>query len=457
MKGGRSMKITFLGAVEEVTGSRYLVEHNDTKVLVDCGMFQGPHEITQRNLDPFPVDPASITAVVVTHAHIDHTGYIPALVKKGFTGNIYCSKGTYALCSLLLVDSGALQEGEANHLNQRGGPDHPPAVALYTALDAEKALQFFKQVDYDTVIAIGTLTVTLVRSGHILGSTFVIVSDGKQTLTFSGDLGRPNQFILKDPPSLKQTDVLVVESTYGDRLHEKNDPIKMMGEIINATVAKGGVLIIPCFAVGRTETILYCLYQLKQQKMVPDIPVFLDSPLAISVTDFVCDFTKEYKIPPAVCSDMLRVAMPTRTVEESKQIDQLDQPAIIVAGNGMADGGRVIFHLKRFIPDPKTTVLFVGFQAEGTTGHALVNGAKLIKIHDESFTVRAEIKTIETFSAHADYAEILAWLGHFENKPKKVFVTHGEKEAAESLKKKIEERFGWSVVVPKYLESFEVD
>lgn len=451
------MKITFLGAVEEVTGSRYLVEHENTKLLVDCGMFQGPQELTQRNLEPFPVEPASITAVVLTHAHIDHTGYVPALVKKGFTGNIYCSKGTYALCSLLLVDSGSLQEGEANKNNLRGGPDHPPSVALYTALDAEKALQFFKPVDYDMVITIGTLTVTLIRSGHILGSTFVRVSNGKQTLSFSGDLGRPNQFILKSPPPLTQTDFLVVESTYGDRLHEKNDQIQIMREIINTTVAKGGVLIIPCFAVGRTETILYCLYQLKQQKLIPDIPVFLDSPLAISVIDFVCDFTKEYKIPPAECSEMLKVATPTRTVEESKQIDQIDQPAIIIAGNGMADGGRVIFHLKRFIPDPKNTVLFVGFQAEGTTGHALVDGAKVIKIHDESFTVRAEIKTIETFSAHADYGEVLAWLGHLENKPRKVFVTHGEKESAQALQKKIEERFGWTAVVPKYLESFDLE
>lgn len=451
------MKITFLGAVEGVTGSRYLVEHGQKKLLVDCGMFQGPHEITQRNLDPFPVEPNSIDAVVLTHAHIDHTGYIPALVKKGFTGNIYCSKGTYALCSLLLVDSGSLQEGEVRNINERGGPDHPPALALYTALDAEKALKFFKPVDYDTVIDIGPLTVTLVRSGHIIGSTFVIISDGKQTLTFSGDLGRPDQYILKDPPSLKQTDFLVIESTYGNRLHEKNDPIKMIGDVINATVAKGGVLIIPCFAVGRTETILYCLYQLKQKKVIPDIPIFLDSPMAISVTDFLCTFTGEYKMPPAVCRDILSIATPTPSVEESKEIDRIEQPAIIIAGSGMADGGRVVFHLKQFISNPKNTVLFVGYQAEGTEGHALVAGAKIIKIHDESYTVQAEIKELESLSAHADYEEILAWLGHFENKLTKVFVTHGEKEAALALQKKIEERFGWTVVVPKYLESFDLD
>jgi metallo-beta-lactamase family protein len=451
------MKITFLGAVEGVTGSRYLFEHEHITLLVDCGMFQGPHEITQRNLEPFPIEPSSIDAVVLTHAHIDHTGYIPALVKKGFAGQIYCSKGTYALCSELLVDSGALQEGEVNRLNQRGGPDHPPAVALYTALDAEKALKFFKSVDYDTVIALGPLKVTLVRSGHILGSTFVVVSDGKQTLTFSGDLGRPEQFILKSPPPLKQTDFLVVESTYGDRLHEKSDPIKVIGEVVNATVAKGGVLIIPCFAVGRTETILYCLYQLKQKKMIPDIPIFLDSPMAINVTDFLCTFTGEYKMSPAICKDILAVATPTRTVEESKEIDRIEQSAIIIAGSGMADGGRVVFHLKRFISNPHNTVLFVGYQAEGTEGHALVAGAKVIKIHDESYEVHAEVKELESLSAHADYEEILAWIGHFEGKIKKVFITHGEIQAAQALQKKIEERFGWTVVVPKYLESFELD
>jgi metallo-beta-lactamase family protein len=453
------MKITFLGAVEEVTGSRYLVEHATIKILVDCGMFQGPREIAQRNVEPFPVDPKSIDAIVLTHAHIDHTGYIPALVKNGFTGKIYCSKGTYALCSLLLVDSGSLQEGEAKNINRRGGPDHPPAVALYTAQDAENSLQFFKPIDYDTVINIGgSFKITLIRSGHILGSAFVIVSDGKQKLTFSGDLGRPHQFILKSPPPLKQTDFLVIESTYGDRLHEKKiDTIKIIGDVVNATVAKGGILIIPCFAVARTETILYCLYQLKQKNAIPHIPIFLDSPLAIKVTDLLCDFKDEYELSAALCKDIFSIATYTRTVEESKEINHVERPAIIIAGSGMADGGRVLFHLEHFISDPKNTVLFVGYQAEGTEGHALVNGAKIIKIHGGAHTVQAEIKALDTLSAHADYEEILAWLGNFENKLKKVFVTHGEIGAAQSLKKKIEERFGWPTVIPKYLESFDLD
>lgn len=451
------MKITFLGAVEEVTGSRFLVEHENIKILVDCGLFQGSRENAERNLESFPVDPSSIDAVVLTHAHIDHAGYIPALIKNGFRGKIYCSKGTYMLCSILLIDSGSLQEAEVKNINQRGGPSHPPAMALYTVRDAENSLKFFKAVDYDTVIDIGgSLKVTLIRSGHILGSAFVIVSDGRQKLTFSGDLGRPDQLILKSPPPLKQTDFLILESTYGDRLHEKSDPIKNISEIVNATVAKGGALIIPCFAVGRTETILYCLYQLKQKKVIPDIPIFLDSPMAISVADILCDFQDEYVLSPTVCKEMLSIATATRTAEESKKIDRAALPAIIIAGSGMADGGRVLFHLQHFISDPTTTVLFVGYQAEGTEGRALVDGAKTMKIHNEPYTVRAEIKEIENFSAHADYEEILEWLSHFENRPKKVFLTHGELQAAQALKYKIKERFGWSVIIPKYLESFDL-
>lgn len=451
------MKITFFGAVEEVTGSRYLIEHETTKILVDCGMFQGHHEITQRNTQPFPVDPKSIDAVVLTHAHIDHTGYIPALVKNGFAGDIYCSKGTYELCSILLMDSGKLQENEAKAQNQRGGPDHPPSVALYTRADAEKALQFFKQTAFDTDIVIGSLTVRLIRSGHILGSSFVVVTDGKRTLTFSGDLGRPHQFIMKAPPALTQTDYLVIESTYGDRLHEKLDTIKLIGDVVNATVEKGGILIIPCFAVARTEVILYCLYQLKQKNIIPDIPIFLDSPMAIKVTNLLCDFKDEYELSSDLCKSMLKIATQTPTGEESKKLDFLDHPAIIIAGSGMADGGRVLFHLKHYISDPKNTVFFVGYQAPNTIGHDLVNGAKLITVQNESFSVQAEIKMLDTLSAHADYEEILAWLSNFKNKLQKVFVTHGEEESAEALKKKIEDRFGWSVVVPKYKESFELD
>lgn len=451
------MKITFLGAVEEVTGSRYLVEDKETKILVDCGLFQGDRQITQRNWDRFPIAVESIDALVLTHAHIDHTGYIPLLVKNGFKGKIYCSKATYELCAILLPDSGSLQEEEAKHAHKRCDPHYPPMMPLYTKLDAQYSLKFFQTVEYDALLRIKSLHITLIRSGHILGSAFVIVSDGKQKLTFSGDLGRPEQFIEKSPAHLKETDFLVLESTYGDRLHGEGDPIKALGEIVNETVKKGGVLIIPSFVVERTQTILYCLYQLKQKKIISNIPIFLDSPTGIAVTDLFCNFNQDFRLSASLCKEMVSIVTPTHTVEESKRIDQIAVPAIIIAGSGMADGGRVMYHIQHFISDAKSTIAFVGYQAKGTPGRLLVDGAKELRVDGISYNVRAEIKMIRALSAHADYNEIIEWLGYFEKSPKKVFLAHGQLEAAESLKQKIEQRFGWSVVIPRYLESFVLD
>lgn len=451
------MKITFLGAAEEVTGSKYLVEHDTTKILVDCGLFQGQKESTQRNWDPLPLEPKDIDALVLTHAHIDHTGYIPLLVKKGFAGKIYCSKATYELCEILLRDNAFLQEEHAESTNKYNKTRTTPALPLYTVEDVERALPSFETIEYDTLIKVGALQMKLIYSGHILGASFVVISDGKQTLTFSGDLGDFNQPIMKSPPFLKQTDFLVVESTYGDRVHDEKDPLKPLAAIINETVARGGIIIIPAFAVGRTQTVLYCLYQLRQKKLIPNIPIFLDSPMAISVTDLFCQFLDEHKLDRALCQDVFDIATYTRTREESKQLADIRYPAIIIAGSGMAEGGRVVHHLKNFIGDDKNTVLFVGFQAYGTRGRRLVEGEKEIKIFGEWYPVRAKIEKINTLSAHADSNEILAWLSHFETKPKKVFVTHGELEAAQALQKNIEKRFGWSVVVPKYRDSFNLD
>jgi len=443
------MNITFLGATEQVTGSRYLIEQSGTRILVDCGLFQGGKESYKRNVEPFAVDPSSIDALIITHAHIDHTGYIPVLVKNGFKGPIYCSRATYALCAILLVDSGAIQEEKAKKYSSE---------PLYTIAEAENSLHFFKTVDPDVGVKIGaSFTFRLIDSYHILGASFIILSDGKETLTFSGDLGRPHQLIMKNPPSLQQTDYLVLESTYGDRLHHQGDPIKELGDIVNETVAKGGVLIIPSFAVGRAQTIMYCLYELRKQKMIPDIPIFLDSPMAIKVTNLFCTFSDEHQLSGSLCNNVFKIATYIPTAQESKRINAIAYPAIIIAGSGMAAGGRVLDHLKEFISDAKNTILFVGFQAEATGGRSLVGGEKEFKLDDHVYTVQAEIKTIDTFSAHADYEEILEWLSHFEKGPKKVFLTHGEKEAAQSLQKKIEEQFGWTVVIPKYLESFDLD
>lgn len=447
------MKITFYGAVEEVTGSRYFIEHEDKRILVDCGLFQGEENLAKHNWDPFPVEPKTIDAIILTHAHIDHTGYIPALVKNGFTGKIYCSQATFALCSILLVDSGHIMEQEAN--NVRTDMAHPKP-ALFTIQDAEHSLSHFQVTDYDKPFALGSLTITLIRSGHILGSSFVVISDGKQTLTFSGDLGRPDDFIMLPPPHLKSTDYLVLESTYGDRLHEESDPIQALGDVVNKTMARGGVLIIPAFAVGRTQTILYCLYQLKQKKLIPDVPIFLDSPMGIRVTNLYYEFLGEHKLSAHDCAAIFNVAAYTPGSEESKQIDRIKSPAIIIAGSGMANGGRVLHHIKHFISNPKNTLLFVGYQAEGTPGNALVGGAQEISIDGAAFKVHASIKTIRSLSAHADAHEILEWLSSFEHSPKKVFITHGQLESAQALKKKIEERFGWLVVIPTYAQSFDL-
>lgn len=451
------MKITFLGASEEVTGSKYLVEAKDTKLLVDCGLFQGTYKITKRNWDEFPLDPKTIDAIVLTHAHIDHTGYIPLLVKNGFRGKIYCSKATYELCRILLLDNGNLQEESAKRFNERKDPKTPAVVPLYTKADAEYSLRYFEVIAYGNSLRFKPFTITLIRCSHIIGSSFVVISDGNKTLSFSGDLGSPDQLIMRAPNYLKQTDYLVLESTYGDRLHEKGDPIGMLGQLINKTVAQGGIILIPAFAVARTQTILYCLYQLKQKKSIPDIPLYLDSPMAKSVTDIFCDFQEDYSLPPDKCKEILSVATPTNTVEDSKHLDNLKGSAVIVAGSGMADGGRITHHLQNYVSDPKNTVVLVGYQSIGTTGRDLIDGAKEIYLFGKPVEVKAKIKMIDLFSAHADYREILEWLAHLERAPQTVFLTHGELSSAQSLKAKIEQRFGWKVVIPKYQQSFDLE
>lgn len=426
------MKITFLGGVEGVTGSKYLIENEGTKLLVDCGLFQGEKEITQRNWDVLPLDPATVDAVVLTHAHIDHTGYIPVFVKKGFKGPIYCSKATYELCKIMLVDSGFIQEERAKRANDKSSSKDDLEKPLYTQIDAQNSLQYFHPVEYDTPITINTLTVTLIKSGHILGASFVIVSNGAEKLTFSGDLGRPNQMIMTAPPALEETDYLVLESTYGDRLHAQGDPIEAFEQAVNETVAKGGKLVIPSFAVGRSQTLLYILYLLQENNKIPkDVPIYLDSPMAIKVTKLFCQFSKEHKLSESLCNTAFSRAKLTRTVDESKAINDIQGPAIIIAGSGMADGGRAMYHLQQHIADSKDTVLFVGYQAEGTLGDALVDGKQMIYLFGKPYEVFASIKKIDTLSAHADYNEILDWLSNFKHAPKKS-ISHSRRGAFSS-------------------------
>jgi metallo-beta-lactamase family protein len=446
------MKITFLGAVQQVTGSKYLVEHEDLKVLVDCGIFQGL-EAFEDNKKALPIDVSTIHAVLITHAHIDHSGYIPVLFKRGFKGKIYCTQGTYELCKILLPDCASILEEEAENLSSG-----IKVLPLYTKRDALHALKFFQLVDYEKEITLGnSLKVSFHSAGHIVGASFITLFDGKDKLSFSGDLGRFHDPVMKSPILLKQTDFLVMESTYGDRLHEQSNFIEELNTIIDHTVARKGVLVISAFSVGRAQTMLYSLYQLKQKKSLPNIPIFLDSPTAIKASHVLCNFPDLINLSSSVCEAMLHVAKFTDTVQQSKKINHTTPPMIIISASGMAEGGRILHHLKHFVSDEKNTIMFVGYQAEGTRGYNLTHGVKKIQIDEEWYNVHANIKMIDSFSAHADYKEIIEWLGYIENKPKKIFITHGQPESAESLKKKIEERFGWTVVVPKYLESFDLD
>lgn len=447
--------MTFLNIEGEVTGSRYLIEQADSKILVDCGLFQGKGN-AKYNWQAFPIEPKNIDAIILTHAHLDHTGYIPYLVKNGFNGKIYSSQATYALCKIILTDSGSLQERHADFVNNQQASEK--ISPLYTLEDAQRSLRFFHPVDYDTPFNIGNLSVKLIFSSHILGSSFVVISDGKNTLTFSGDLGRPNQLIMKNPPHIKNTDYLVLESTYGDRIHEKGDPLLVLEEVIHQTIKKSGILIIPAFAVERTQLLLYCLVQLKNKKLIPNIPIYLDSPMAIAVTELFCEFKKEHALEESLCHDITNVARYIRTAQKSKDLDSyINGPAIIIAGSGMADGGRVMYHLQKYISDAKTTVLFAGYQALGTLGEMLINGENMVQIYGKMHIVRAEIKKLDMFSAHADYNEILEWLSGFEKAPKKVFLTHGEEPAERNLKELIEKKFGWTVIIPKHAESFDLE
>ena len=451
------MRLTFCGANGTVTGSKYLIEHGGDKFLVDCGMYQGHRELRQRNWSEMPFEPSQIKAVILTHAHIDHTGLIPLLVKNGFRGNIYCSAATFELCKILLPDSGFLHEEDAKRANKYGYTRHQPALPLYTKDDALKSLEFFQTHDYGTPLYLNdSLRFVFSHSGHILGSSFITLTDGDQTIIFSGDLGRPNDAMMRAPAALQHTDYLVLESTYGNRLHSTTDPLEEIGDVIRTTSGRGGTVVIPSFAVGRAQSILHYIHLLKSKAMIPDLPIYLDSPMAINATKLLCQFSNEHKLSDNVCEDICEGVRYVRTVEESKSLNAMVMPCVIISASGMATGGRVLHHLKHYITDPRNTIMFAGFQESGTRGARLLRGEDEIKIHGEMFPVKAEIRNIASLSAHADYNEILSWLENFKQAPRTVFLTHGDSEAAESLREHIEAKFGWNVEVPTYLESFDL-
>lgn len=463
--------ITFYGGVGSVTGSKYLLEHGDKRILIDCGLFQGLKELRERNWQDPPFDPQSIDAVVITHAHIDHTGYLPRIVKLGYNGPVYTSRATNDLLKILLPDSGRLQEEEADFRNRHNLTKHAPALPLYDEDDARAALELVRPVPNNGMpveIAPG-ITASFMVAGHIIGASLVLlaVEGGKadgSTLRFlfSGDLGHYDQPIVKDPAPPPDCDYLMVESTYGDRLHGEVSTEAQMERIINEAVRRGGPILIPAFAVGRTQEVLYLLRELEEEKRIPVLPVVVDSPLAAQSTHVYNRWTEEHDNDYA--SILAKKKHPLRTTsmstassrEESKRLNNMHGPRIIISASGMMTGGRVLHHAVRILPVEKATVIFVGYQAAGTTGRRVQDGEPEVKIMKTWVPVRCHVEKVEGFSAHADWKAVLRWLEGLHTPPKTVFTTHGEPEAAAAMAQHIRDRFGWNVVVPQYEQRVEL-
>ncbi|MDX1838547.1 MBL fold metallo-hydrolase [Legionella taurinensis] len=448
------MKIQFLGAVQTVTGSKYLIQTNQINLLVDCGLFQGYKELRLRNWATLPINPQKIDYVLLTHAHIDHSGYIPLLIKNGFRGKILCTAATKDLCSILLPDSGHLQEEDARYANRKGYSKHHPALPLYTQQEAEDALNYFQVISFEERISIAdNLQATFYYGGHILGASFIRLEQGHTSILFSGDLGRqvdPLMFAPKEPLS---SDFLVIESTYGNRIHDKTDPLIQLKEIINRTVKRGGSIIIPSFAVGRTQSLLYYLYELKSKNEIPDIPVFVDSPMATHATKIFSRYAEQNRLTREQNNAVCAMAHYINSVDESIALDHQQFPSVVISASGMATGGRILHHIRHFAPDPKNTILFSGFQVGGTRGDRMIRGEREIKMFGQMIPVRAEVVQMDNISAHADSIEMLNWLARLKKAPRKLFITHGEKEASQALKSQIEQRFNWVCEIPSYLDS----
>lgn len=448
--------LSFLGGAGTVTGSKFLVESNGSRILVDCGLFQGYKALRLKNWAPFPVPPDSISAVVLTHAHIDHSGYLPLLIKQGFSGTVFCTQSTLDLCRILLPDAGHLQERDAAAANRHGFSRHNPALPLFTEADAYDALSHLSPVAFGEKFKLAGATGQFNRAGHILGAASVELKCQSRRIVVSGDIGRFDDPIMVDPELIERADCLLVESTYGDRVHNNLKPEVALANIIEKTFARNGTVLIPAFAVGRAQTLLFHLNQLRAAGRLPAAPVYLDSPMALDASDIFCTNHADHKLSAQECREACGIAHYVRTVEESKALDQDGGRKIIISASGMATGGRILYHLKRFAPDPKNTILFAGFQAGGTRGAAMLGGADHIKIHGEYVPVRAEVKNLDMLSAHADSNEIMRWLKGFKMQPRMTFVVHGEPTPADSLRHRIEEELQWQALVPDHGQHVEL-
>ena len=478
------LTLTFLGAAQTVTGSKYLLDTGTKKVLVDAGLFQGLKELRERNWQELPVAPTGIDAIVLTHAHLDHVGYLPRLVAGGFRGRVFCTAGTQDLARIILPDSGRIQEEDAEHANRAGFSKHSPALPLYGEADALRALTLLQPVGYDRPVpVVEGVEVEFINAGHLLGSAYARIKVAGLTLLFGGDLGRFDRPVLPDPTMVAEADYLLVESTYGNRVHDAHDDAAVLERIIKDTIRRGGRLIIPAFAVGRVEELLYWVKRLEEEGRIPILPVFVDSPMAIDALARYTERLRELdegmqpqehddKAPhgPAAHEDPGRRRQHARkerqlcafcterfrtigSAAESKELTSSKMPAIIISASGMATGGRVLHHLRAALPDSRNTVLFAGYQAVGTRGRSLVDGATSVKIHGQIVPVHAQVMQIESMSAHADANEIMRWLSGFRRPPRTTFIVHGELTAMESLATAIHTRLGWTTKIPHHRES----
>lgn len=451
------MRLSFLGGAGTVTGSKYLLETEKTRVIIDCGLYQGVKSQRNRNWRPFDIEPGNLDAVLLTHAHIDHSGMLPALARDGFNGPIYATHATTALAHILLPDAAHIQEEDARYANRKGFSKHHPALPLYTGADAEKCLQQFRPAGFEQEYSVGDLKFRMQRAGHILGAASIEVSSREGSVLFSGDLGRHDDLLMLAPTPPRAPDYVVIESTYGDRAHKDADPLTTLGGILRDTLDRRGILLIPSFAVGRTQTMLYCFHEIFRKKLAPTVPVYVNSPMATSVTELFRESSVDHRLPPEQCEDVCSVARFVRSVDESRALADRRDPMIIISASGMATGGRVLHHLKALAPDARNTILLPGFQAPGTRGDALARGVETIKLHGIRIPVRAQIRQLDIFSAHADQEALLDWLGRCERPPRHVFVTHGEPMPADTIRQLSEERFGFSAHVPDLGESVELD
>lgn len=450
---GSAFRVRFLGANATVTGSRYLVEAGQFRILVDCGLFQGYKPLRLRNWAPFPIDPAAIDAVILTHAHLDHSGYLPRLMRSGFKGRVWCTHATRSLCGILLPDSGRLLEEEAGYANRAGTSKHHPAEPLYSEHDASQSLRQLHGVPFDEAFEpVPGVRASLRLQGHILGAAAATLEYQGVRITFSGDIGRPHDPVMLAPAPPADSDWIVTESTYGDRAHLPGTLKHELGEVLRRVAARGGVVVIPAFAVGRAQLLLHIIAQLQGSGQAPIVPVYLNSPMASGVTELYRVYPDLHRIGGANLDALERMTQVVTSVEASKALNRRKGPMVIVSASGMATGGRVLHHLVAFAPDPRNAIVLCGFQAGGTRGAAIAAGASTVRIYGQDVPIRAEVVQLAAASAHADAGEILDWLRSAPRPPRGVFVTHGEPDAADALRIRIQRELDWPARVPEYLE-----